>query len=129
MARAESGILVVHVQDTQGHPIERLIIGVNEDGGFGETDFAGKARIKLGPNTQEGNWVSLQIVKSPPGTDLGIVQPWNSQKVKVPKFQSDENIEVVVMNSRDLAAMRNSAISVTLTAKIKKANVPRNANK
>lgn len=121
---AETGILVVHVADLQGRPVRGVWIGVTEDGsGNAETDLAGKARIRLGHNTQQESWVSLQIVASPSGTDLGIVQPWNGQKVKVPKFQSDEVIEVVVMNSRDLTAMRNSTISV------KRPNVPRKTNK
>ena len=129
IARAEYGYLVVHVADAQGHPVEGVLIGVTEDGGYAATDAAGKARIKLGSNTLQGYLVSLQIVKSPPGTDLGIVEPWNNHKVKVPQFQSDEVVEMVVMNSRDLASMRNSTISVTLIAKIKKPNASRNANK
>jgi hypothetical protein len=131
IAWAESGILVVHVADPQGHPVVGLVIGVIEDGGYAKTDFQGKARIRLGSNTQEDSLVSLQIVACPPGTDLGIANPWNGQKVPVPSFKSDRSVEVVVMNSRDLAAMRNTTISVTLTAKIKikKPNVPKKTNK
>jgi hypothetical protein len=130
IACAESGILVVHVADTQGHPIPGVVIGVNEDGGYAKTDFAGKARIRLGSNTQEDSLVSLQIVKSPPGTDLGMINPWNGQKVAVPSFKSDRSVEVVLMNSRELKeVLKHGTVQVSLTATFRKADVPRTTNK
>jgi hypothetical protein len=67
VAGAESGILVVHVKDVQRHPISGVQIGVEGDGGLAITGDDGKARITLAKNTKEKSWVSLQIVKSPPG--------------------------------------------------------------
>src|SRR5271165_4429259 len=76
IARAETGILVLHVKDVQQHPVAGLQIGVEGDGGSGTTDPKGKARIKLAPQTTVKGWVSLQIERSPPGKDWVMVSPW-----------------------------------------------------
>ncbi len=42
---AESGVLVVHVEDVQRHPISGVQIGIEGDGGSAFTGDDGKARI------------------------------------------------------------------------------------
>src|ERR1017187_6052659 len=74
---AEVGILVVHVKDVQRRPIAGMQIGVEGDGGASVTGDDGKARIPLAKQTKEKNWVSLQILKSPPGKDFVMVSPWH----------------------------------------------------
>src|SRR5260221_11741389 len=64
---AESGILVVNVQDVHGHPVRGVEIGAEGDGGSAVTDDHGKARIRLAAQNKQKDWVSLQILKSPPG--------------------------------------------------------------
>ena len=86
IARAETGILVLHVMDVRRHPVTGLKIGVEGDGGSGITGPDGKVRIRLAPGTTEKKWVSLQIVKSPPGKDLVVVSPWD-YRAQVPSFE------------------------------------------
>jgi len=62
---AEQGMLVVQVQDVEGHPVDTLEIATKGDGSSARTDRAGKARIRLAPATKPGARVSLQIVRSP----------------------------------------------------------------
>ena len=72
---AESGVLVVHVEDVQRHPIGGVQIGTEGDGGSAITGDDGKARIPLARQTKEKSWVSLQILKSPPRKDFVMVSP------------------------------------------------------
>src|ERR1035438_1535212 len=88
IAWAETGILVVNVEDVKGNPVLGLEIGVKGDGGSAVTDKNGKARIKLAPQTKENSLVSLQVVKSPPGRDLAMVSPWDHW-VRVPPFENE----------------------------------------
>src|ERR1017187_360426 len=103
---AEVGILVVHVKDVQRRPIAGMQIGVEGDGGASVTGDDGKARIPLAKQTKEKNWVSLQILKSPPGKDFVMVSPWD-YKTLIPSYQNEsENfVEVVVVQRGDRAAL------------------------
>ncbi len=47
------------------------------NGGSSVTGDDGKARISLAKQTKEKSWVSLQILKSPPGKDFVMVSPWD----------------------------------------------------
>src|SRR5260370_41943504 len=58
---AESGVLVIHVEDVRGRPVGGMQIGTKGDGGSKTTGGDGKARIPLAKGTKEKSWVSLQI--------------------------------------------------------------------
>jgi len=111
IASAETGFLVVHVKDVKRHPIAGLKIGVEGDGGSAITGEDGRARIRLGNQTKEKSFVSLQIVKSPPGKDLVMVSPWD-YRTQVPSFEneSDNFVEVVVVQSGDREALESGAV-------------------
>ena len=130
MAWAEVGILVVHVQDVQTHPVAGLVIGVEGDGGSAVTDVRGVARIKLAPQTKVGSSVFLQILKSPPGQDLVIVSPWE-RRIVVPSFESETGnfVEVVVAQRGDRAALESGAVLKAAMQQINKANAPKSADK
>jgi len=125
IAWAETGILVVHVKDVQRHPVAGLEIAVEGDGGSAVTDSRGKARIRLAPQTKEKSLVSLQIVKSPSGQDLVMVSPWD-YRAPVPSFENEsENfVEVVVVQRGDRAALENGTVLRAAVSQINKANVP-----
>jgi len=130
IAWAETGILVVHVEDVQGHLVVGLEIGVKGDGGSAVTDSKGKARIPLAPQTKENSSVSLQIVKSPPGKDLVMVSPWE-RRTLVPSFEnaSDNLVEVVVVQRGDLEALKSGTVLKVAVQQINKANAPKSADK
>jgi tetratricopeptide (TPR) repeat protein len=127
---AESGFLVVTVEDVHKHPVGGVEIGVEGDGGSAVTDDHGKARIRLAAQNKPKDWISLQILKSPPGKDLVMVSPWDSRTL-VPSFENEsENfVKVVVVEFRDRAALEDGAFVAALTAKIIKANAPKTAEK
>jgi tetratricopeptide (TPR) repeat protein len=129
-ASAESGFLVVHVQDVQGHPVRGVQIGVKGDGGSGTSDPHGTVRIRLASQTQVKDWVTLQVLHSPPGKDLVLLSPWDSRAV-VPSFEnkSDNFVDVVVVESGDRAALANPAALRAFAEKINKANAPKSADK
>jgi hypothetical protein len=125
-ARAEDGVLVVHVKDIQKHPIAGLEIGVEGDGGSSITGDDGKARIRLAKQTREGTSVSLQILKSPPGKDFVMVSPWE-YRVVFPSFENEsENfVEVVVVARGDRAALESRDFVRAATAQLNNASAPR----
>lgn len=125
-ASAETGILVLHVDDVHDHPVVGVKIGVKGDGGKGISDKDGKIRIQLAPQTQPKEWVTLQVLDSPPGKELVLVSPWDS-RVLIPSFEnkSDDFVEVVVVQSGDLEALKSGAVLAALTAQINKANAPK----
>jgi tetratricopeptide (TPR) repeat protein len=126
---AETGILVVNVQDVHKHPIFGVQIGVEGNGGSAVTDDHGKARIRLAAQNKQKDWVSLQILKSPPGKDLVMVSPWDS-RTQVPSFENElENFVRVVVEFRDRAALEDGSVLAALTAKINKANAPKTVEK
>jgi len=122
---AESGVLVVHVEDVQRRPISGVQIGTEGDGGSAITGDDGKARIRLAKETKEKSWVSLQILKSPPHKDFVMVSPWDYRAV-VPLFENEsENfVKVVVVQRGDRAALESGAVVAAATAQINKANAP-----
>ncbi len=130
IAWAETGILVVHVEDVHGHPVAGLKIGVKGDGGSAFTEEDGRARIRLANQTQAKSFVSLQIVKSPPGKDLVMVSPWDS-RTQVPSFEneSDNFVEVVVVQLDDREALLSGTVLKAAVQQINKANAPKSADK
>ena len=127
---AEAGILVVNVQDVSKHPVSGLEIGVEGDGGSAVTNDHGKARIRLAAQNKQKDWVSLQVLKSPPGKDWVMVSPWDS-RTPVPSFENEsENfVKVVVVQRGDRAALESGTVLVAATAQINKANAPKTASK
>ena len=130
LAWAETGILVVHVKDVKRHPVAGLKIGVEGDGGSAFTGEDGRARIPLAIQTKAKSSVTLQIVKSPPGKDLVMVSPWD-YRAQVPSFEneSDNFVEVVVVQSGDRAALESGTVLKAAVSQINKANAPKSADK
>jgi tetratricopeptide (TPR) repeat protein len=127
---AESGVLVVHVKDVQQRPIRGIQIGVEGDGGSSTTGDDGKARIALAKDTKEKSWVSLQILKSPPGKDFVMVSPWDHRSVVASFENESENfVEVVVVQRGDRAALESGSVLAAATAQINKANAPKTADR
>jgi len=127
---AESGFLVIHVRDVQERPIAGLEIGVKGDGGSATTGDDGKARIQLAKQTKENDWVSLQILHSPPGKDFMMVSPWDYGTF-VPSFANESKnvVEIVVVQRGDRIALVSGAVLKSLTEQINKANAPKTADK
>lgn len=127
-ASAETGFLVVHVEDVRGHPIRGVQIGVKGDGGSDTSNPNGQLRIRLAVQTQAKDWVTLQVLHSPPGKDLVLLSPWDSRAV-VPSFEnrSDNFVDVVVVESGDRAALTSPAAVRAFAEKINKANAPKSA--
>jgi tetratricopeptide (TPR) repeat protein len=130
LASAETGFLVVHVEDVQRYPIVGLQIAVEGDGGSAFTLDQGTARIRFAKDTKANTWVSLQILKSPTGKDYVMVSPWD-YRAQVPSFENEtENfVRVVVVQRGDRAALENGSVLAALTAKINQANAPKSADK
>ena len=129
-SRAESGILVVHVKDVQERPIAGLQIGVKGDGGSATTGDDGKARIPLAKQTKENDWVSLQILHSPPGKDFMMVSPWDYGTF-VPSFANESKnfVEITVVQRGDRIALVSGTVLKSLAEQINKANAPKTADK
>jgi tetratricopeptide (TPR) repeat protein len=131
IASAETGILVVHVEDVQRRPIVGLQIALEGEGGSPAfTQDRGTARVGLAKDTKSNTWVSLQILKSPVGKDYVMVSPWD-YRAQVPSFENEtENfVKLVVVQRGDRAALESGSVLAALTAKINKANAPKTADK
>jgi tetratricopeptide (TPR) repeat protein len=123
---AQGEILRVNVQDFHKQPIFGVQIEVEGDGGSAVTDVQGKARIRLPAPNKSKDWVSLEILKSPPGRDLVMVSPWDSwTQISSFENESDHFAKVVVVEFRDRAALKDGSVLAALTAKINKANGPK----
>ncbi len=127
---SETGKLLVLVQDLEKQPVTGVQIGIEGAGGTGTTGDDGKALLPLTKDTHENDWVSLQILHSPPGKDLVMVSPYDSHTL-VPPFKSNaENfVRVVVMQRGDLKALQNGGVLRASAEKINKANAPKSADK
>jgi tetratricopeptide (TPR) repeat protein len=127
---AESGILVVHVKDVQERPIAGLQIGVKGDGGSATTGDDGKARIALAKQTKENDWVSLQILHSPPGKDFMMVSPWDYGTF-VPSFANESKnfVEITIVQRGDHDALVSGTVLKSLAEQINKANTLKTADK
>jgi tetratricopeptide (TPR) repeat protein len=94
---AEEGILVVHVEDTIGHPIVGVVLAPKGDGAVGPpTDRTGRTRIRLAPATRPGYSVTLQIIPGKGGPDWVFVSP-PKQRTPVPCFTNESDCFVSVV--------------------------------
>ena len=105
-------------------------IGIEGAGGTGTTGDDGKALLPLTKDTNENDWVSLQILHSPPGKDLVMVSPYDNHTLVPPFKNKAENfVRVVVMQRGDLAALQNRTVLKAFAEKINKANAPKSVGK
>ncbi|HYK34833.1 tetratricopeptide repeat protein [Alloacidobacterium sp.] len=127
-SRAESGYVNVRVEDVQGHPVRNLQIGI-ENGASVLTKEGGLGQIALVANAAPNDWITLQLLHSPPGKDFAIVSPWD-YRAQIPSFANKpENfLRIVVVQRGDRAALESGTVLVSLVAKINKANAPRAVN-
>jgi hypothetical protein len=116
--RAEQGVLVLHVGNPEGQPLQGVQLSTLGDGSSGPpTDRAGKSRIRLAPQTRPGDWVSLQIARAP--RELAFISPWDG-RVRVPPFENEsDNFAPVVLAARgDRALLETGKALAALAAKI-----------
>ena len=127
---SETGKLLVLVQDAQKRPMRGVEVGVEGGGGSKVTGDDGKALLPLTKDTNENDWVSLQILHSPPGKDLVIVSPYDNRTL-VPPFKSKaENfVRVVVIERGNLAVLQDPGVLRAFAERINKANAPKSADK
>src|SRR5271157_1511679 len=127
---SETGKLLVLVQDAEKRPVKGVEIGVEGGGGSKVTGDDGKALLPLTKDTNENDWVSLQILHSPPGKNLVMVSPYDNHTLVPPFKNKAENfVRVVVMERGDLAALQNGTVLRAFAEKINKANAPKSADK
>src|SRR5271157_2209273 len=127
---SETGKLLVLVQDAEKRPVKGVEIGVEGGGGSKVTGDDGKALLPLTKDTNENDWVSLQILHSPPRKDLVMVSPYDNHTLVPPFKNKAENfVRVVVIQRGDLAALQNGTVLRAGAEKINKANAPKSADK
>ena len=127
---SETGKLLVLVQDAERRPVKGVEIGIEGGGGSKVTGDDGKALLPLTKDTNENDWVSLQILHSPPGKDLVMVSPYDNRALVPPFKNKAENfVRIVVIQRGDLAALQNGAVLKAFAEKINKANTPKTADK
>ena len=105
-AKAEQGFLVLYVTDSQDVPLSGVRISVKGDGSTAETR-AGKARIRLAPQTQAKSWVTLAVL-SP--SNLIPLSPWDG-RVQVPSFENESQnyVSIVLAKREDRRLLENPA--------------------
>ncbi|HEY4564144.1 MAG TPA: tetratricopeptide repeat protein, partial [Thermoanaerobaculia bacterium] len=107
-ARAEEGILVVHVNYLDKKPLPRIRIGTTGDGSIEVTDVAGRARIRLAPGVKAGQEVALQIVPGENDKDSWVfINPWD-QRALVPPFEGGGSVSVILAKKADKDALLGS---------------------
>ena len=126
--RGETGYVNVRVEDVHQQPVRLVEIGIAR-GTSKLTKDDGKAQLPLADDIKADDWISFQLVHSPPGKDLAIVSPWDN-RIPVPSFaENSENlVHIIVVQRGDRAALESGTILASLTAKINKANLPHAAN-
>jgi len=125
---AETGYVNVRVEDAHQHPVRLVEIGI-EKGTSKLTKDDGQAQLPLAANVKADDWISFQLVHSPPGKDLAIISPWDN-RISIPSFaDKPENlIKIVVVQRGDRVALESGAVLASLAAKINKANAPKTAD-
>src|SRR4029453_1203718 len=80
---AEQGVLVVQISDTQGQPIQGVVVGTKGDGSVSaRSDVAGRARVQLSAQSRPGDWVQLQVIARLSGNrDWVFISPWDEQVI------------------------------------------------
>lgn len=125
ISNAEDGVLVVHVSNTKNQPVMGVVLSTKGDSSVSSpTDTAGRARIKLAPQTKVNSEVTIQIVRAP--LDLVFISPWDS-RVRVPPFENDaqNHVQVVLAERGDRALLENGPALVAIISKINEANSPK----
>jgi tetratricopeptide (TPR) repeat protein len=122
----EAGKMSVQIQDAYERPIADVEIGIKGIGDSKVSGSDGKVQLALGKDTNENDYVILQIVHSPRGKDLVIISPWDA-RTQVPSFKEKaENFVLVVLVQRgDRAALTNPKVTRGLAAQINQANSPK----
>jgi len=125
MCKAQGRSLVIQVTDVQHHPIQGVQVGLKETGTPATTNASGKASILLSTAPQPTPWLSVQIVKSPPGKDLVVISPWD-RRILVPAFTRDPATPVIIMvaDRGDHLLLENGQIIAAITARINQAVTP-----
>lgn len=125
-AVAETGYMIVQVQNVQRRPVHGVEIGIEGKGGSRLSGDDGKAQLPLARSVVPSDWVTLQILLSPAGKDFVIISPWD-YRVQVPSFdeKAENFIRVVVVDRGDRAALENGAVITALAAKINNARNPK----
>src|SRR5271165_3349324 len=127
---SETGKLLVLVQDAQKRPVKGVEIGVEGGGGSKVTGGDGKALLTLTKDTNENDWVSLQILHSPPGKDLAMLSPYDGRTLVPPFKNKAENfVRVVVIQRGDPTPLQNGTVVRAFAERINKANAPKSADK
>ena len=129
IARAEEGILVLHVTDLEGKPIAGVVLTAAGDSSVSAptevtkhaTEISGKARIRLAKSTRPGDPVDLVLVRAP--QDLIFISPWSGH-VTVPCFENNTNcvakVVLAVKGSRELLV--NSQAQLAMVSQVNAAN-------
>jgi tetratricopeptide (TPR) repeat protein len=119
---AEDAVLVVHVSDPQGKPIQGVVLSTTGDSSTGSaTDIAGKSRIKLAPQTKVGSEVELVVVKA--AQDLVFISPWNSRVTVRPFDNESQNVASIVLAERGNRMLLEYPVGqVALASKVNAAN-------
>jgi len=121
-AQAETGILWVKVLNLKNTPVRKISVGTEGPGSSTLTDDRGLARIRLGPQTMPGAWVTLEVS----GGAYAFVSPWN-RKVLIPPFENEsENFVTVYLTARgDREALESGRFAVAMAAKFNAAFAPK----
>lgn len=107
-ARAEEGILVVHVTYLDKKPLARVRIGTTGDGSIEPTDVGGRARIRLPAGMKVDQEVELQVVPGEGEKEIWVfISPWD-QRVRVPPFDG-QAVPVVLAKKSDKDALLGSS--------------------
>src|ERR1700755_181357 len=125
LVRAEEGVLVVNVADTENQPIPGVVLSTTGDSSTSPaTDVAGKTRIKLAPQTKPGSEVELVIVRA--SQDLVFISPWN-YRVLVPPFENNSQtaVKVVMAERCKRSLLENPQAAVAIVSKVNAANATR----
>jgi tetratricopeptide (TPR) repeat protein len=123
---AEKSYLVVQVSDIHDKPLVAVKLAVKGSSESGTSDPAGRARIKLDPQSKANDWIALLILESPKGKDLVFISPWDAH-AQVPPFENESvNFLPLVLAERgDRALLENGTALTAIAAQINKANSPK----
>jgi tetratricopeptide (TPR) repeat protein len=128
---AEQGVLVVQISDTQGQPIQGVVVGTKGDGSVSaRSDVAGRARVQLSAQSRPGDWVQLQVIARLSGNrDWVFISPWDEQVI-VPSFDNKPgNFVPLVLGLRsDKALLSNRKAISSITQSILKEYSAKNAS-
>jgi tetratricopeptide (TPR) repeat protein len=124
LLHAETGKILVHVQDAQGKPVPGVEIGVNGRSDSNPTGSDGE--VLLSVKADEGDWGVVQIVHSPPGKQYEIISPWDGRtQISPSKDGSGGDVLVMVGQRGDREQLTNRNAVRAFAEKINQANAPK----